>query len=190
MKETSEFDAMVNRVGKAINSIPHRAGALAVNFSKDRFRAGNWVNTTREPWAKRKEGSSWSKRKERPGRAILVDRGRLRRSIRVVSVSAERVVIGTDVPYARAHNEGFEGKITQQVRAHTRNKKGRVDVYNVDTRKRSSRTTSVGSIAVKAHSRTINQKLPQRRFIGNSVILERQLNRMITIEIQRAIKNI
>jgi len=188
MKETSEFDAMVTRVGKAINGIPHRAGALAVNFSKDRFRAGNWVNTTREPWAKRAD-SSWVKRKERPGRAILVDSGRLRRSIRVVSVSAERVVIGTDVPYARAHNEGFEGKVTQQVRAYTRNKKGRVDVYNIDTRKRSSRTTTVGNIPVKAHSRTINQKLPQRRFLGNSAILERQLNRMITVEIQRAIKN-
>lgn len=186
MQETAEFDQLVNRVAGAIGAIPRRAGVLAVNFSKDRFRHQGWFDRAPEPWAKRKKG--WGKA-ERPGRAILVKSGRLRRSIRVVSTSPDRVVIGTDVPYAKAHNEGFEGSVKQNVRAHERRKYGKIQSTSIETRKRSGRRGVVGTVQVKAHSRTIDQKIPERRFIGNSALLESQLTRMITVEIQRAIKN-
>lgn len=187
MQETLEFDQMVNRVAGALRAIPRRAGVLAVNFSKDRFRSQSWVDNIREPWKKRK-AESWG-RKPRKGRAILVDSGRLRRSIRVISTSPDRVVIGTDVPYAEAHNEGFTGKITQKVKAHTRRKFGRIQSTNIETRKRSSRRGQVGGGQVKAHTRIIDQKIPRRRFIGSSALLNRQLERMITVEIVRAVKN-
>lgn len=186
MLETQEFDKMVDRVAGALRAIPRRAGVLAVNFSKDRFRHQGWFDHTAEPWAKRKKG--WG-RAERPGRAILVKSGRLRRSPRVISVSPDRVVVGTDVPYARAQNEGFKGKVKQNVKAHTRRKLGKIQSTNIETRKRGSRRGQVGTIAVKAHTRTIEQNIPARRFMGNSALLNSQLERMITVEILRAVKN-
>lgn len=187
MKETAEFDQMVNRVAGALRAIPRRAGVLAVNFSKNRFRKQGWFDHTAEPWEKRKKG--WGK-PERPGRAILVKSANgLLRSIRVISTSPDRVVIGTPAPYAKVHNEGFKGKVTQNVKAHTRRKFGKIQSTNIDTRKRSSRRGQVGEVEVKEHTRTINQNIPQRRFMGNSALLNSQLERMITVEIVRAVKN-
>ena len=188
MNELADFDRMMDRVSRAINDIPRRAGVLAVNFSKQRFRSQAWINHTTDPWPKRKR-AAWSKKLERPGRAILVKTGRLRRSIRVISVSALRVVIGTDVPYAEAHNNGFRGRIKQQVRPYTRRKFGKVQSSSIATRKSTTKRGQVGDVNVRAHTRTINQNIPRRRFIGTSAVLDKQLERMITVEIIRAVKN-
>ncbi|TGE23629.1 hypothetical protein E5K02_20245 [Hymenobacter metallicola] len=40
------------------------------------------------------------------GRALLVDSGKLRRSIRMEAVDKESVTVATDSEYAQAHNEG------------------------------------------------------------------------------------
>ncbi|MCB2379815.1 phage virion morphogenesis protein [Hymenobacter sp. BT635] len=40
------------------------------------------------------------------GRALLVDSGKLRRSIRVEAVDKDSVTVATDSEYAQAHNEG------------------------------------------------------------------------------------
>jgi phage gpG-like protein len=161
---------------------------MAVNFSKERFRAQNWVDNLTEPWKPRGK-NSWRKKAERPGRAILVKSGRLRRSIRVISITADRIVIGTDVPYAQAHNYGFRGEVKQTVKKHTRRRYGRVSSTNIASRKTTTRRGMIGESEVKEHQRTINQNIPRRRFIGSSAVLNRQLERMITVEIIRAFKN-
>jgi phage gpG-like protein len=155
MQETLEFVKLLDRVTKAVNVLPQRAATLAVNFSKERFRSQNWVDHTTEPWTKRKT------RDKRKGRAILVDSGRLKNSIRKVVVTNDYAIIGTDVPYAKIHNDGFRG--TENVRHHRRN-----------------------GHSVRAHTRRVN--MPRRRFIGSSAVLDRQLQRMMTAEITRAIK--
>jgi phage gpG-like protein len=54
---------------------------------------------------------AWQKRKiTDEGRAILVKSGDLRRSIKVDKTSTDKVVISSDLPYARIHNEGLKGK--------------------------------------------------------------------------------
>ena len=189
MKETLQFTNLVNRVTASVQSIPQRAATLAVNFSKDRFRSQNWVDTTTQPWKNRKP-MRWGRR-ERPGRAILVDSGRLRRSIRKILVSAEVVIIGTDAPYARVHNEGFRGKVTQRVASHKRN----LTKFGVIRGKENKRSTRVefgrvkrGETTVKTYTRTIRLHIPKRQFIGTSAILDAQLQRMMTAEITRAIR--
>ncbi len=54
------------------------------------------------------------KDKKRPGRAILMNRGRLRNSIRG-TIQGDTIVFGTDVPYAKIHNEG--GTIQRHARS-------------------------------------------------------------------------
>jgi phage gpG-like protein len=170
MNETREYFAMLDRVAAAANKLPRRAATEAVNFSKERFRKQNWVDYTTQPWKPRKP--AWQKQSKRRGqRAILIDTGRLRRSIRVVHVDSHRAVIGTDVPWARVHNEGFRGQVKQNIAAHTRS--GGV------TRK---------SHRVKSHTRTINQHIPQRQFIGASAVLQARLVRLGVSEINKAIK--
>jgi hypothetical protein len=188
MSDTRDFDLKVERVANAIRGIPRRAATLAVNFSKDRFRAQNWVDHTTQPW-KPRSTKTWRRKAERPGRAVLVLSGKLRRSVRVVSISAERIVIGSDDIKAQVHNDGFRGKVKQTVKKHTRKRYGRVSSSNLATRKTTSRRGMIGESEVNEYERTIDQNIPRRRFIGSSAVLNRQLERMITVEIVRAFKN-
>lgn len=189
MQETLQFINLVNRVTACIQVIPQRAATLAVNFSKERFRTQSWVDTTTQPWKNRKP-MRWG-RAERAGRGLLVDSGRLKRSIRKILVSAEVVIIGTDVPYARVHNDGFHGKITQKVASHKRN----LSKFGVIRGKENKRSTRVdfgrvkrGETTVSTYTRTIRQNIPKRQFIGTSAVLDTQLQRMMTAEITRAIR--
>lgn len=60
----------------------------------------------------------WARRKSpiRPGRAILVDTGKLRQSIRSQSTD-NSIRFFTDLPYAGIHNEGGEIKVTRKMKA-------------------------------------------------------------------------
>lgn len=182
MRETVEYFNLLNRVSAAVQQIPQRAATVAVNFSKERFRAQNWVDNRTEPWAKR------ASRDKRKGRAILVDTGRLRRSIRKVLVTQNMVIIGTDVSYAAAHNFGFKGLVT--IKQHKRNRYSKTkQSYNTRTGKTRSRNVKTvnGSGIVRSHKRHMN--IRRRQFIGSSAVLENQLTRMMSAEIIKAFKN-
>ncbi|CAL2079082.1 Phage virion morphogenesis family protein [Tenacibaculum dicentrarchi] len=132
-----------------LSKMTSEAGVIAVNFSKDRFRQKNWVDTSQEKWTPRK--------RKRAG-SILVKSSRLKRSIRKISEGKYYVLIGTDVPYAQIHNEGGTIKATARVRAHSRTRKGRNQ-----------------PIKVKAHTRQMNTKIPKRQFLGESAVLALRL---------------
>lgn len=172
-------------VSKIMRTMPARLGAEVVRFSHDRWRQQGWLGNTFQPWAPRRKGAKRNK-----GRAILMDKGRLRRSVRVVRVTADSVVIGSDVPYARVHNEGFAGRVN--IPAHTRNKyakeKRGTGIFSTKTRKERERTVTTlsGSTTVKAHTRYI--KMPRRQFLGESQYLRRNLQRIIAAELMRAVK--
>ena len=191
MDELKEFDRVINNFKGVIPKIPRVAGVEALRFIADRFRAQNWVDDTTKPWPSRKKGNQWG-RKERTGRALLVDTGRLRRSPRIELATLEKVIIATDVPYAKAHNEGFRSTVTQQVKAHTR-ARTQLGIVAKRANKRSTRITygrvKTGEIMVKAHQRTIRMKLPQRRFMGRSAVMARRIERQIALIITKALTN-
>ena len=151
-------------------TLPIKIGDTAVLFTKQRFAQKNWLGDRVEYWRPRKKFTRWGATPRNKGRALLVDTGRLRRSIRIMSKTATSVTIGSDVPYATTHNDGFRGEAKQRVSPHTRRlKKG-------------------GTTTVKAHDRTIQQNIPRRRFIGQSQYLTKQVERIISSEIMKAIK--
>lgn len=146
----------------------NEAGYRAVRFSKQRFIQKNWVNTMPEPWKPRKLKASGT---------LMVQSGRLKRSIREVGRTATTVTIGTDVPYARIHNEGGIVKETVQVKAHSR--------------KRSARQNrGTGAIAVKSHSRRMNVRIPARPFIGESKALLNKIEKKMNLLANNALKNL
>lgn len=152
-----------SRFKSVLIRLPVIVGNIAVNFTLDNFRRQAFLGHTLEPWAKRKGG--W-KKDRRPNRAILVNTGRLRRSIRIIRVSHYQVVIGSDVKYARAHNEGMRIGHIQKVKGHVRKN---------------------GS-PVTAHTRNVDQNMPRRRFMGNSPYLNAAIKRTVTAEMIRALK--
>lgn len=171
-----DFINKLQRVNKAafLGRCIGQVGVIAVNFSKERFVQKNWINRSREPWQPRK----------RPARgSILVRSARLKRSIRKISQGNYYVYIGTDVPYAKIHNEGGQINKTVNVKAFTRQTSGK---RTRDSRGRYQR--SQGSTQnVKAHSRRMNIRMPKRQFLGDSAVLNRRIERFMSRELDNEI---
>lgn len=163
-----------DNITRAITRIPHKSAVLAVNFSKERFIKKNWLDGREHPW---------SKTKKRKG-STLIKSGRLKRSIRQVRVGADYAIVGTDVPYARPHNDGLTIEGTEQVRSHDRR------AHKRKSYTRSGKRIKAGTVrahAVKAHARKYKRKFIQRRFIGESQHLTNQITAMMQNEIQKVL---
>lgn len=158
-------------------------GTIAVNFSKERFIKKNWKDQVSEPWKPRKRKSRGS---------LLTKTGRLKRSIRKMSTGTDYVIIGSDVPYAKVHNEGGKVQKSVYISSHTR-KKTIPKFVNIRTRKASRKRVDTGeSIKVKSHTRKMKLTLPQRQFMGKSRALELRLHlhlkKSLTEQIKKNIK--
>lgn len=169
---------------------PGMLGNEAVNFFTNSFRQQGWLGNSFQKWPSRKV-SKWGKADKRKGRAILVDSGRLRRSIRIVSNSRGIVRIGTDVPYAKAHNEGMRLGLIQTVRGHKR----RLTKLGITKKKALKTRTKIefgrvdnGFTVVKMHKRRIDQRIPQRQFMGNSPYLTAKLKRILQAELMKGLR--
>lgn len=184
MAKSFNIDKTEKHFKQVLQYAPGMLGNIAVNFFLDRFRYQNWMGHTTEPWKQRKKNNRRNK-----GRAILVQSGRLRRSIRITRITGLTTYIGSDVPYARAHNEGFKGTVS--VKAFTRNKYSKEKVKSGRfTKSGAERMKTVqrisGSSQVKAHTRRMN--LPRRQFMGNSPVLEKQLQRKLLAELMKGLR--
>jgi phage gpG-like protein len=158
--------------------VPLLAGNEAVNFTLDNFRLQGFMGATFQSWRPRKV--SWQKNK-RPGRNLLIDGGRLRRSIRIVSMSFDYVTIGTDVKYARAHNEGVNGLgVIQTVKGFKRNRTSTDEVSAPGARKAKYETSVIGQSQVSAHTRRIVMRIPKRQFMGDSPYLQQRIKRVVS----------
>lgn len=165
--------------------LPLIVGNEAVNFTLDNFRLQGFMGNTFQPWLSRKQG--WRKDR-RTGRNILIDTGRLRRSIRITQLSQNHVAIGTDVKYARAHNEGLRMGFIQSVKAHTRKVTGITTIQSISTRRSYNKRVQVGTSHVNAHTRRIDQRIPKRQFMGDSPYLRARLKRVALAEFMREIR--
>jgi len=167
-----DFIVKLNRLSKLYKKFPELAAIEAVNFSKERFVRKNWVDRSVTAWKARKPSPEWHSEAQKKAAArgsLMVRSGRLKRSIRKIAVARNSVTIGTDVPYAEPHNEGAVINQTVNVRSHSRKRKGR-------------------SETVKAHKRKRKITLPERRFIGESAVLLRRVERLVQREINEILK--
>ncbi|MDR2806246.1 MAG: phage virion morphogenesis protein [Dysgonamonadaceae bacterium] len=174
----SNFTRKLEALRKTYKNLPTEIAAIAVNFSKDRFVEQAWEDETKEPWKPRKRPRRGKTGKITKNQTLLVKTGRLKRSIRKISATENKIIIGTDVAYAQIHNEG--GTITgtasvkaHQVKEHARNRKGRKEKVKAHT--------------VKAHTKKMNTRIPQRQFMGNSKALQNKIISHITAQFERAL---
>lgn len=139
-------------------ALPRLAGNIALNHYDSSWDREGYLTRRLSRWQQRARPDA--NQASLGPRKILVRTGRLRRSLQM-RVNRNVVTIYTDTPYAQAHNEGFSGRVSQRVKAHTR--RGR---------------------PVRAHSRNANVNLPQRQFMD---IPGHALNPLIE---QRIVKHI
>lgn len=175
--DITDFARKLEAVSSTYKRIPTEVATIAVNFSKERFREQAWLDKTKHPWKPRRKARKGGKKRSQ---TLLVDTGRLKRSIRKIYVDQNRVIIGTDVPYAQIHNDG--GTIKETVTVKTHNRKEHV-------RKRAGRAEIVKAHTVNSHTRKMNVKIPARRFIGNSYTLERRIYLHIASRFTKALKS-
>lgn len=175
-----DWGALRPRFRKVREELPLQLAAVAQNFFVDSFQRQGWYDgLTLKRWKPRK-GERWRRKKKgrRGNRGILINTGRLRRSIKIRSARFQKIVIATDVAYAAAHNYGYKGTVS--VRSHTRRRYGREkEEYTTKTGKQSTRQKKVvkSSFTVRQHTRKMS--MPQRQFMGHSPMLDRKLNKVI-----------
>lgn len=93
-----EFKAFMNNVTKVI-------AVTAKKHSVDRWKdQGYYIENTGsfKPWKARKRETRQSR-----GKAILVDTGDLRLSVKGRAVSKTRAIVQSALPYSAKHNEGL-----------------------------------------------------------------------------------
>ena len=133
-----------------MKSLPKLVAEEAAEYSRRRFAEKNFDG---KPW-----DTTLSKHYRPTRGTLLVRSGALLNSVRVVSTSQEKVVIGagnSKVKYAKAHNEGFSGSVV--VKSFRRiGKNG--EIHNV-----------------RSHTRKMN--IPQRQFMGRCAELEEILRK-------------
>lgn len=167
-RQVADLAASVQSLQDLFRRLPNWIGTEAVNFYKDSFTRQAFIDHNVEKWAKRKN----DKPSKRGSRAILVQSGALRRSLRF-KVSGNRILVFTNIPYAQIHNEGGDVTGVRSVGSYQRKKpKG-------------------GKTTVKAHTRTVNYKMPQRKFmdVPNKAISQ-FLEKRIVMHIGRALEKL
>ncbi|BAQ92538.1 Phage tail S [uncultured Mediterranean phage uvMED] len=150
-----------------------KAAQEAVLHFKEGFQKGGFTNWRLKRWEKRDPDPD-------PGRGVLIGKGgggKLWKSIKRGRVTGrgtgKRVVIGIKgkpKKYADIHNFGGKIQSTHKVRAHTR------------TIKRGKRKIKQN---VNEHIRTVNTKMPQRKFMGESRVLNKKIKKLIGKELKK-----
>lgn len=151
-------------------------GQIAANFFKDNFTRQGFLDGGRiNAWRKRREHTGRGAQGSQKTRSILIGTGRLRKSIRVVGFGEQSVTVGTDIKYARIHNEG--GIITQTPTAKQRAFFWRMFYLTKNDMWRNA-----------AMAETIKIRIPKRKFIGSSTDLAKEIERFIRLSIIRIFK--
>lgn len=168
---------------KLFRDIPRIVGTEAVNHFKSSFRLQGFYDGSLKRWQDRRPGAKRNK-----GRALLVNTGALRRSIRVTQQNADGVAVGSDLPYASAHNSGVRG--IQSVRPHKREstiKRKTWGSFTGAANKRKSETVSLAGARhnVRGFSRRMNTA--KRQFVGNSEWLTRRIGVRFLKELRKTL---
>ena len=146
-----------------------------LRFVDDNFRLQGWQGASFQPW----------KAIKRPG-TILVKTGALRRSFNWQNRGNGEIYFYNNLPYAKAHNEGFKGAVN--VRAHSRATYMKTKVSSLSTRKTKTVTTKVRERTVETFTR--NMDLPRRQFAPFEGSESPVLNAAIIKQLAKDITNI
>lgn len=134
-------------------SLPIKLANASRNFFVASWDRQGWLDAGLESWPPRARETKRSK-----GKAILVDRGFLRRAVRnsIREVNWNKVRLVVDLPYAAIHNDG--GEIQHSARE---------SVLHFGKNKKFS-TIKKANTAMKVSKGAYTQSVPKRQYMGTS----------------------
>lgn len=179
MPNKFNFDKVIARFERQKRDLPKKLGNQAVIFFQSNFQRQGFLDKTREAWKKRKNDKD-------AGRAVLIKTGALRRDIKLRSANFYKIVISTSLPYAAIHNYG--GTINKQARTGTisfrKGKGGKLRIGKTRTEKQRGKIVAMSRHSIGSHI----VKMPQRKFMGNSAYLNKQLLTIIKQDMDKIFK--
>lgn len=181
------LDQLEAKLRKVMPDLPKIAGNEIINFSLDNFKRQGFLGNSFQRWPARKS-TAWGRKRQDNKRAILIQTSRLRRATRIIQADWQQVKAINDVPYAKAHNEGWRGSVVQKVGAHTRRRFTTAKVPSLKTKKTSTKKVVGGNVRVSAHTRTIKQRIPKRTFLASSPYLSNNIRRAIAAHISKSMR--
>lgn len=140
------------------------AKVYCLQWFDDSFQNQGFTDASFQAWEKRKEPDA------RPGGAVLIDTTFLRKSLAVLEENENQIAFGTHVPYAGVHNNGERVRANQYVRGFHRARNGKRE-------------------QVKPHTRKIDIKFPERKFIGESSQMMKGLDEWLLNQIKERFKD-
>ena len=106
MPKRWNFPRVIQRVKTMKSVLPTILGGIMKKHFEDSFTRQGFTDASLSPWAKRKIADT--------GRAILVESGDLRGSIRIKQATFSIIRVGSyGIPYASRHNKGLS-KMTKR----------------------------------------------------------------------------
>ena len=162
----------------ATSIYPKKAGKIGLQFIEGNFRKQAWEGI---PWKRRKGGP------RNKGRALLVLRGILRRGNKMRTAPGQAILYN-EIPYAKAHNEGFTGPVA--IKEHMRRLYGKYRVSSIKSRRTYKKKLERGKTTVKAHTRKV--RIPRRQFAPTatrpSPTLQKKVTREVTLDLYKILK--
>lgn len=109
-KFKKNFDKKIRKLESTKKDLPLQLANIAKRHFVQSFKDGGFRDVNLSPWAKRKANSRRNK-----GRALLVDTGAMRRSVKVIKASFDIIKVGSvGVSYAKYHNDPKKARVHRQ----------------------------------------------------------------------------
>lgn len=177
-KNAKEIDELLNKYKGAKAAIMRDTAAMALAFFKQSFINQGFTDVSLKKWDNRIGGP------RNQGRALLMNKGVLKRGLRIKKVSYEGSVVGVDdaIKYAEIQNQGGEIPVTPKMRRFfwaMYYKSGGADKKTQNT-----------ELALFWRNLALTKKnitIPQRQFIGDSQVLENKLLAYVEQELSKVL---
>lgn len=144
--------------------MPRKIAVKAKNFFKEGFAKGGFTDGSFEEWQKTTNPLA---------RKTMYDKGDLQNSIRTLQESQKRVEVGSELIYAKLHNEGGVITVTPKMKKYWW-AKYREFAGSSKSKKVNAKAEFCRSMALQKVGKKI--RIPKRQFIGESETLMLQLN--------------
>lgn len=164
-KHAGEIDKLLERYRAKKLKIIQQAAGMALSHFKKSFTDQGFTDVTLKKWPERIGGP------KNEGRAILVNRGVLKRGLRIKKTDINGAIVGMDqaVKYAQIHNEGGEIVITPKMRRFFW-----AMYFKAGGNDKKTKSGELPQFWLRlALTKKDTIKIPQRQYIGDSVSLER-----------------
>lgn len=171
VKKSKNTKKIQSDIREYFKKLPRQVGVLALQHFKRNFAQQGFYDDSLKKWRPRKTNSPRNK-----GRALLVNKGRGRRSLRILQSSSDLVIVGADVGYMAFHNTG--GVIRRQVTVRTHERKPFSRTWR-------GKKVDVNKTIIMRHQRMMNLNMPMRKFVGNSKHLNKRIDQKVRIDLRK-----